>query len=274
MTEAPQPRPGGLTLAMHGEVAVIWLDRPEKLNAMARGFWSGLRALLSELEAGGDCRAVVITGRGRAFSAGGDIASFDQLDTEADRRGFQMDCMETFIAVERCPLPVIAAVNGLALGGGCELAMACDMVVAAASAQFGMPEANLGLIPGYGVLRAPAVIGRQWTNWMIMGGATVDAAGAAAIGLVQKVVADDRIVEEALEIAQRIAERSLAGMATAKALVGGGTSGERITESVEALTRLHASADGLEGRRAFLERRTPRFRRPGSHTRSGSGGNS
>lgn len=254
--------PGGLSVSRDGAVATLWLDRPEKLNAMNREFWPELRRRLGDLAADDAIRAIVITGRGdRAFSAGGDIASFDVLEDDAARRAFQVDCMETFVAVERCPLPVIAAVNGLALGGGCELAMACDVVLAERSAQFGMPEANLGLVPGYGIVRAPVVIGRQWTNWLVMSGERIDATTAAAIGLVQRVTEDGAVLGEALRIAARIAGLSRDGMVATKALSGAPTSPARLEDSIETLSRLHSGADGREGRRAFLERRPPVFGR-------------
>jgi enoyl-CoA hydratase len=255
-----QLRTGGLALSRVGAIAIIWLNRPEKLNALASEFWLGLRNLLDELRADAACRVILLTGRGeRAFSAGGDIASFEALADDEARHAFQINCMSTFTAIERCPLPIIAAVNGMAVGGGCELAIACDMVIAAKSATFSMPEANLGLVPGYGILRAPALVGRQWTNWLVMSCEQLDASAAAAIGLVQRVLPDESFLEEAMAIAGGIAERSPEGLAAAKALTTDWTNAERIDASVAALTRLHASRDGAEGRLAFRERRPPRF---------------
>jgi enoyl-CoA hydratase len=255
-----QLRTGGLALSRVGAIAIIWLNRPEKLNALAGEFWLGLRILLDELRTDAACRVILLTGKGeRAFSAGGDIASFDALADDEARHAFQINCMATFTAIERCPLPIIAAVNGMAVGGGCELAMACDIVIAAQSATFSMPEANLGLVPGYGILRAPALVGRQWTNWLVMSCEQLDATAAAAIGLVQRVLPDESFLKEAMAIAGRIAKRSPEGLAAAKALTSDWTNAERIDASVAALTRLHASRDGAEGRLAFRERRPPRF---------------
>lgn len=255
-----KPRPGGLALQQVDKVATIWLARPEKLNALTRDFWKSLRDILRELSESRSCGAIVIAAQGdRAFSAGGDIASFDALHTEEARRAFQIDCMETFVAVERCPLPVIAAVHGLALGGGCELALACDIVLAAEGASFGMPEANLGLVPGYGILRAPGVIGRQWTNWMVMGCERLSVEEARLVGLVQKIYPREQLLAEARALAQGIASRSREGIAVGKLLAAGYTSQEHVNASVETITRLHGLADGIEGRRAFLERRKPRF---------------
>jgi enoyl-CoA hydratase len=254
--------PGGIAYRIRNDIATIWLDRPEKLNALGRQFWPQMRHLLAKLSETPACRAIILTGRGdRAFSAGGDILSFDALSDDTARRDFQVDCMNTFAALERCSLPVIAAINGLALGGGCELAMACDVVIACESASFGMPEANVGLVPGYGVLRSPAVIGRQWTNWLIMACERIDAQQAAQIGLIQKVVPNENLMAEAEALAGRIAAFSRAGIGVAKTLAGGFTPQERIDASVEAITRLHGTADGREGRRAFLERRKAQFGR-------------
>ena len=127
-----------------GPVALLRINRPAKANALTAAFWPQLRGLLDAAAAQPGLRAVVLTGRGdQAFSAGGDIEAFAELDGAAARRDFVADCLRTFAAIEECRLPVIAAVNGLALGGGCELALACDMVLAAEHAAFGLPELHL-----------------------------------------------------------------------------------------------------------------------------------
>jgi enoyl-CoA hydratase len=241
-------------------IATLTIDAPAKLNAMGATFWPELRAALAALEADGT-RAVVITGAGeRAFSAGGDIAGFAALESAAARRDFQRDCMRTFAAVEESPLPVVAAVNGYAMGGGCELAMACDVVVAADAAVFGMPEAAVGLVPGFGVLRAPSVIGRQWTKLMVFGGERVDAGTALRIGLAQKVVPAAELAGAARELAGRMAAAAPLAVAAGKALVNRGVDRGEFEHSTAALSALHASEDAAEGIRAFVEKRPPRFR--------------
>jgi enoyl-CoA hydratase len=241
-------------------IATLTIDAPAKLNAMGRTFWPELRAALAAAEADGT-RAVIITGAGeRAFSAGGDIAGFAELEGTAAKRDFQRDCMRAFAAVEESPLPVIAAVNGYAMGGGCELAMACDVVIAADTAVFGMPEAAVGLVPGFGVLRAPSVIGRQWTKLMVFGGERVDAATALRIGLVQKVVPAAELPGAARELAGRMAAAAPLAVAAGKALVNRGVDRGEFDHSTAALTALHTSADAAEGIRAFVEKRSPRFR--------------
>lgn len=241
-------------------IAVLTIDDPAKLNAMGRTFWAEMREALATLEADGRTRAVIITGAGeKAFSAGGDIASFAELADVTAKRAFQQDCMRTFAAVEETPLPVIAAVNGYAMGGGCELALACDVVVAADNAKFGMPESAVGLVPGFGVLRAPSVIGRHWTKLMMFSGERVDAETALRIGLAQKVVPAAELMDAAREIAVRIAGMAPLALATGKNLVNRGVDRGEFDHSTAALTTLHATADAAEGIAAFVGKRAPKF---------------
>jgi enoyl-CoA hydratase len=249
-----------LRVETDGAVATITMDAPEKLNAMGREFWPDLRDALSTLESDGSTRVVVVTGAGeKAFSAGGDIASFAELDGPAAKRAFQRDCMRTFAAVEESPLPVVAAVNGYAMGGGCELALACDVVLAADTAVFAMPETAVGLVPGFGVLRAPSVIGRSWTKLMMVGGERVDAETALRIGLVQKVVPAAELAATARKLAERMAAAAPLAVATGKALVNRGVDRGEFEHSTAALTALHGTADAAEGIAAFVEKRTPTF---------------
>ncbi|GAA4683292.1 enoyl-CoA hydratase-related protein [Pseudonocardia yuanmonensis] len=241
-------------------IAVLTIDDPAKLNAMGRTFWAEMREALATLETDGRTRAVIVTGAGeKAFSAGGDIASFAELTDVTAKRAFQQDCMRTFAAVEETPLPVIAAVNGYAMGGGCELALACDVVVAADSATFGMPESAVGLVPGFGVLRAPSVIGRHWTKLMMFSGERVDAETALRIGLAQKVVPAAELMDTAREIAVRIAGMAPLALATGKNLVNRGVDRGEFDHSTAALTTLHATADAAEGIAAFVGKRAPTF---------------
>jgi len=243
-----------------GPIAVIVIDAPDKLNAMGRSFWREMREALAMLECDGRSRAVIITGAGeRAFSAGGDIASFVDLDTTDAKREFQRDCMRTFAAVEECRLPVIAAVNGYAMGGGCELTLACDIVIAADTAVFGMPESAVGLVPGFGVLRAPSVIGRHWTKLMMFTGERVDADSALRIGLAQKVVPADQLMHAARVLAERIVAHAPLAIAAGKGLVNRGVDRGEFDHSTAALTALHGSHDAAEGISAFTEKRAPLF---------------
>lgn len=257
----PERELRNLSLLRSAAVAVIRIDAPDKHNAMGPHFWPELRGVLDELAGDGQTRAVVVTGAGdRAFSAGGDIASFTELTDVRAKREFQRECMRTFAAVEESPLPIVAAVNGWALGGGCELAMACDIVLAGQSAVFGMPEATIGLVPGFGVLRGPAVIGRHWTRLMVFAGERVDADTALRIGLVQKVVPDAELMSSALALAERIAANAPLAVAAGKGLVNRGVDRGEFEHSIHALTALHCTTDTAEGIRAFLDKRRPRFR--------------
>lgn len=241
-------------------IAVLTIDDPARLNAMGRTFWPEMRDALATLEADGRTRAVIVTGAGdKAFSAGGDIASFGSLTDVAAKREFQRDCMRTFAAVEESPLPVIAAVNGYAMGGGCELALACDIVVAADTATFGMPETAVGLVPGFGVLRAPSVIGRHWTKLMMFAAERVDADTALRIGLVQRVVPAAELMAVARALAAGIAGMAPLAVAAGKGLVNRGVDRGEFDHSTAALTALHATADAAEGIAAFVGKRAPKF---------------
>ncbi len=170
-----------------------------------------MRSTLRTLEENRAVRVVVLTGAGdKAFCAGGDIADFQKLTTLEKRRAYQIDAMETFSAIETSPLPIIAAVNGWALGGGCELTLACDMAVASQNAVFGMPESALGLVPGFGVLRAPEVIGRQLTKLMVMSGERLTPAGAGRRARTTGSAAGE-LMTAALDLAERIAGELLPG---------------------------------------------------------------
>lgn len=251
---------GDLLVSADGPVSTIQINRPEKLNALGRTFWADLRTVLERLENDGHTRVIVITGAGdKAFSAGGDIASFAELKTLDDKRRFQDDAMRTFAALEQVNLPVIAAVNGWALGGGCEMTLACDIVIASDRAVFGMPEAALGLVPGYGVLRAPSLIGRQMTKLMVMAAERLSAQEALAAGLVQRVVPHEQLRAAARELAMKIAANSPYAHAVGKRLINRGIERSEFDYSVEALAVLQSTEDTAEGIRAFLEKRRPNF---------------
>lgn len=251
---------GDLLVTQHCHTSVVTMNCPEKLNAMRRDFWADMRTVLAQLEADAHTRVIVITGAGdKAFSAGGDIASFAELKTLDDKRTFQADAMRTFAALEDTTLPVIAAVNGWALGGGCELTLACDIVIASDKAMFGMPEAALGLVPGFGVLRAPSVVGRQMAKLMIMAAERLSAQQALEAGLVQRVVAHEELMPKVLELAEKVAENSPYAHAVGKRLLNRGVDRAEFDYSIEALTVLQSTDDTAEGVKAFLEKRKPQF---------------
>jgi enoyl-CoA hydratase len=259
-TEAALPPADHFQAELHGPVALLRINRPSKANALTAVFWPQLRALLDALAARDTVRAVVLTGAGdRAFSAGGDIVAFAELDSPTARRRFVDDCLRTFTAVEECRLPVIAAVNGLALGGGCELALACDIVLAAEHASFGMPEASVGLVPGFGVLRAPAVLGRHTAKLMVLASERISAQRAYELGMVQQVHTAAGLLPAALALGERVAAQAPLAVEVGKRIVNRGVDRGETGYGVEAVAMLYATQDADEGIAAFTQRREPRF---------------
>jgi enoyl-CoA hydratase len=205
-------------------------------------------------------RVVIITGAGdKAISTGGDIIGFAGMADMHPRREFMKATMDGFGAIENSPLPVIAAVNGWALGGGCELTFACDIVIAADTAQFGMPEASVGLVPGFGVLRGPSVIGRQWAKFMVFAGERIGAEEALRLGMVQRVVPADQLLSTAIELAHRVAAQAPIAISLGKQLIGRGVDRGEAHYAVETLAVLFSTRDAAEGFAAFSERRRPLF---------------
>jgi enoyl-CoA hydratase len=224
-------------------VAIARMNRPEKLNAMNPVFFRELPAVLAELDADDEVDVCVLTGAGRAFSAGGDIASFQDLtDVPAYRRHLRL-VYDAFHAVERAQVPVIAAVNGIAYGGGTELVLVADLVIAGRSATFAFREATVGLMPGWGVVRGPDVIGRHWTRWLALTADIVDAEQALRIGLVQSVVDDADLLDEALAVAGRIRSNAPLAVRAAKQFINRDTGGSGMAESIEATALLFTTDD-------------------------------
>lgn len=232
-------------------VAVITMNRPEKLNAMSVEFFATLPRVLAELDADRSIGAAVLTGSGRAFSAGGDIESFSRLsDHHAYRQHLRL-VFDAFHAVEAARVAVIGAINGIAYGGGTELTMACDYVIASQDAMFGFREVTVGLTPGWGVIRGPDVIGRSWTRRLALGGEIIDARKAQAIGLVQDVVPAGDLLSAARALAARIAAQPRLATAVGKQLVNRGTS-TGFSESVEATALLFTTDDHKKAVAGFL----------------------
>lgn len=244
-------------------VATLTIDRPEKRNALNSQVRRDMILALAALEPDADIRVVVITGSGeRAFVAGADVSEF------ADRTPIQqraaMEGRTVFEVVASYPKPTIAAINGFALGGGCELALACDLRIAARSARLGQPEVNLGILPGGGgTQRLPRLVGLGRAMRLILTGELIDAETAERIGLVDEVVDDDALHERTRELATTIAARSPVALklikdairAAAEMPLSAGLAFER-----ELFVTAFASDDRTEGVTAFLEKRTPDFR--------------
>lgn len=252
-----------LQIAREGAVALVTINRPRALNALNRQLLAELSTALAELGAADDVRVLVLTGAGdRAFVAGADIAELARLDTESARR-FAEAGQALFRALETMGKPSIAAVNGFALGGGCELAMACTLRVASEQAQFGQPEIDLGTIPGFGgTQRLVRLVGRGRALALLLGGHRIGAADAERMGLVTRVVAAADLGAEALALAQALAAKpAVAVRYILKAVHDGADLTFEAAQALEAslfgLTA--ATADMREGTAAFLEKRKATF---------------
>ena len=245
-------------------VVVLRLNRPKVLNALNVLMVRELHAALTALEADRSVRAVILTGAGdRAFAAGADIAELNALANPLAAHEFIRFGQRVTLQMERARFPIVAAVNGFALGGGCELAMACDIRIASETAKFGQPEVNLGLMPGYGgTQRTTRLLGRGMAMYLCLTGEPIGAAEALRAGLVDKVVPPDALLMEARRVAGLIAEKApLAIEATKRTIEGGAALPLANALELEALSfaSLIATADFEEGTKAFLEKRRPAF---------------
>jgi enoyl-CoA hydratase/carnithine racemase len=240
-------------------VAWLALDRPEKLNAQPPTFWGELCDLMARVADDNTVRVAIFHGVGKAFSVGGDIEGFGELAGSAERRAYVADAMAAFQAVENLPKPTIAAVHGYALGGGCELTLVCDIVVADETARFGMPETAVGLFPGLGVVRGRAHVNLHTLKYMILTGEQLNAHDARLAGLVNVVVPEGQHLAEAGRLAELIAKRSPLAAATAKNILGR-DSFEGYAHAIDAVAMLQGSEDHAEGIAAFTARRPAEFK--------------
>jgi enoyl-CoA hydratase len=266
----PAPRPPAILVAFPAEgvdgaiygVALVTLNRPKVLNALDFALIAELADALEALDRDPACRAIVLTGAGdRAFAAGADIR---ELAVQTPASLIEDDQFRHWDRIKQIRIPLIAAVRGFALGGGCELAMTCDMLVAGEGAQFGQPEIKLGVIPGAGgTQRLTRAIGKARAMEMVLTGRTMNAREADASGLVTRVVPDDEVVRSALELAATIAAMPPLAVLAAKEAVNraeelgleAGLAFER-----RAFYLLFASEDQREGMAAFTERRKPAWK--------------
>jgi enoyl-CoA hydratase len=255
--DRPAAGPGGEAPG----VALVTLDRPEALNALSAALLAELVAALRDLDADDAVRAIVITGAGdRAFAAGADIKEMSDATPAslADTGGFGH-----WDELRMIRKPLIAAVRGFALGGGCELAMACDLIVAGDDARFGQPEIRIGVMPGAGgTQRLTRAIGKARAMELILTGRVIDANEAERLGLVTRVVPAESTVEEALALAAQIATMPPLAVAAAKRAINGAyetSLTQGLADERQAFFDLFATADQKEGMAAFVEKRPPRW---------------
>ena len=251
-----------ITLAVADRVATLTVNRPDKLNALNRATMGELGDAIDEVRRREDVGALVVTGAGKAFVAGADISELaDQTPIEARERALRGQA--TFARFERLPKPVIAAVNGFALGGGCELAMACHVRIAADTAKFGQPEVKLGICPGYGgTQRLSRLVGRGRALQLLLTGEMIDAAEAWRIGLVNKVVPAAELLPAAEAMArQMLANGPLALGVCIEAVNRGADASLDDALALEAshFAVLAGTQDMIEGTTAFLGKRAPVF---------------
>jgi enoyl-CoA hydratase len=244
-----------------GRVGLITLNRPQALNALNDELMDALGAALLAFDADTGIGAIVVTGSAKAFAAGADISSIaDQTFMQAWQGGFITRNWETIRQVRK---PVLAAVAGYAMGGGCELALACDIIVAAESAQFALPEVKLAMLPGAGgTQRLPRAIGKAKAMDMCLSARMLSALEADRYGLVSRVVPDAELMDQTLALAERIAGFSLPALMAIKASVNRaweGSLSEGILFERHALYERFASDDAHEGMHAFLAKRAPEF---------------
>ncbi len=244
-------------------VAHITVNRPKSLNAINYDVLEELKDAACEVAKDENVLVAILTGEGRAFVAGADISQMRNFSS-IEGRDFMLRGHEVMNAIDYNPKPFIAAVNGYALGGGCELAMACDIRIASEKAVFGQPEVNLGIIPGFGgTQRLSRLVGKGMAKYMIYTAANVSAEEAYRIGLVQKVVAPEELMNAAEDLAKLIASKAPLAVRTAKVAINNGYDMDMKSAAVfeGQLTGLgFATEDQDEGMSAFLEKRSPEWR--------------
>ena len=245
-------------------IGIVTLNRPEALNALNSTVYTELYDVFETIENDADVRVVVLTGSGeKAFAAGSDVAEMVNMDPIAAQK-FMATIRKASDRIYSLSKPTIAAISGYALGGGCELAMCCDLRIASEKARFGQPEINLGLIPGAsGTQRLPRLIGVAKAKEMIFLGDMIDAATALSLGLVNRVVPPEKLMEEAMIWAGKLATKSSPVLAMAKLAINTGidtdiNSGLNMEARCDALC--FATEDQKEGMKAFMEKRKPDYK--------------
>ena len=244
-------------------IGIITINRPEALNALNTAVFNELEPLVGEIERDASLAALIITGEGRSFVAGADIGEQCPMDLEAGRKWARRGS-SVFRRIEKLEIPTIAAVNGFALGGGCELALTCDIILASEKAKFGQPEVGLGITPGFsGTQRLPRRVGIGKAKELIFSGKMIKADEAKTIGLVNEVYAPEALMDAALEMARSFTKNAPIAVKYAKACIDRGMQmdlDDGIALENEMFAMCYATADQKEGMTAFLEKRPAVFR--------------
>jgi enoyl-CoA hydratase len=253
--------PDFVRIEMEDRLAVVTINRPEAMNALNSRVLKELSMAIEHLSMAADVGAIILTGTGdRAFVAGADIKEMVGLSA-LEMRSFSEAGRRLGDAMASCNKPILAAINGYALGGGCELALACDIRIASDRAKLGQPEVNIGIVPGFGgSQRLPRLVGLGWASEMIYTGEAIDAATAERIGLVNRVVPADRLLEETKALARKILEKGPAAIALAKACLRASVEmplSAGLDFETAAFGVVGSTHDKEEGMRAFIEKRKP-----------------
>lgn len=249
-------------IELEGNIAVVYVNRPEAMNSLDVPTVKDLRQAFIDLESNEDIAVVILTGAGKAFVAGADIGYMKDLEP-LEGRDFALLGQQVFKEIENYKKPVIAAVNGFALGGGCELAMSCDIRIASEKAKFGQPEVNLGILPGFaGTQRLARLVGKGIAKELIFTADIINAQEALRIGLVNKVVAPEQLLATAKEMAKKIASKAQIAVRLAKQAINEGLemdSDRAYTHEANCFGFCFSTKDQKEGMYAFLEKRPPNF---------------
>ena len=250
--------------SMEKGIALVMINRPEALNALNSQVFTELRQIFTELEKDDRVRVIILSGEGeKAFAAGSDVTEIQKCSV-IEAMEFAVMANHTQEKIESFPKPVIAAVNGFALGGGCEMAMSCDIRIASTNAKFGQPEINLGIIPGGGgTQRLSRLIGLGRAKELVYSGEMIDAQRAYEIGLVNRVVSPEELIEEARKLASKIARKSLPILMLAKEALGCGFDldlDNALKFEIECFANCFDTEDHQEGIMAFIEKRKPSFK--------------
>jgi enoyl-CoA hydratase len=250
-----------LKLEIKDNIAIVTISRPQAMNALNTRFFQEMDSMIVDISARKEIRVMIITGEGKAFVAGADIAEMVDMDSEQGSN-FSRIGQNTFSSLEKMNIPVIAAINGFALGGGCELAMGCDFRIASTLAKFGQPEVNLGLIPGYAATqRLPRLVGLSNALYLLCTADMINAEEALRMGLVQKVVEPEQLIPEAIAMATKIASKGPMAVRKIKKVTRAGMLTDFVSGSEQESKEFGSlfGNEGAEGMRAFLEKRKPNW---------------